>query len=273
MWAGANPMPSSGWKALSPLCISFAMSFSFFIWQFFSSFFEKCRNAAIFSNFGRFNFNLFTELEESGGKQRGRWGRASVTLKPLFVTHVAWRKCNFHVLLPSVLGNATWAHSKHALALLYTLPSFPEPPSYTLMLRWEFPFVCLFVCFSDKIAAEQSAGFLVQEVRTREEGRSGGHGSKGHCCFPISSALLPLALHHAVGSGCTTALPPFLQNSNEILTWPQDCKTKNKTWNKIVGCVCKKTRGFAAPKKSIRSNAFSVRWWFESTHSRKEALS
>lgn len=113
----AQPWLQSPFSSMHILCnaiLIFYLAILFF-------FFEKCRNAATFSNFGRFNCKLFTELKESRhGKTERKVREGKYAFKPLFVTHVVWRKCNFHVLLPSVLGNATCAHSKHAL-VLFTL--------------------------------------------------------------------------------------------------------------------------------------------------------
>lgn len=124
--------------------------------------------------------------------------------------HVVWRKCNFCVLLPPELGNPSWALCTHVLGCVCTLT---DPLGRILMVsslhRW------VSVCWSvvlgqdnSRLICKPGAGFPVQGVRPREEGRSGGQGqgSKGHCRFPISASTSDICS----GSSCGTALCPLL---------------------------------------------------------------
>lgn len=58
----------------------------------------------------------------------------------------------------------------------------------------------------------------MQEVRDREEGRSGDRGreAKGTVASPLASALLTFGPHHVLGSGSVTAPSSLLKN--EVLT-------------------------------------------------------
>lgn len=82
--------------------------------------------------------------------------------------------------------------------------------------------VCLFVCFSGRIAAEQSAKQgQVSWCRRSDTGRKGevegrGREAKGTVASPLASALLTFAPHRVAGSGCVTALSHLLRN--EALT-------------------------------------------------------
>jgi len=82
--------------------------------------------------------------------------------------------------------------------------------------------VCLFVCFSGRIAAEQSANQgQVSCCKRSASGRKGevegrGREAKGTVASPLASALLAFALHRVAGSGCVMALSLLL--GNEVLT-------------------------------------------------------